>query len=381
MKQLFQVRMPQEVICGEGTIQHLEKIGRRHQKAVIFTDKGVHAAGLTEEPRRLLEQGGCKVKVINGIPAEPSYGQVQEIMDQFLEEQADVIIAIGGGSVMDTAKLASMAVKGEKIQDYVDNPLLGKKRTQSVMIPTTAGTGSEATPNSIVLVPEQGLKVGIVNPEMIADIVILDGNMIRRLPLKIAASTGIDALAHSIECFTSNKANDFSNMYALAALKLIFRNLVEACTNADNIEAKNKMLLAAFYGGVAITASGTTAVHALSYPLGGKYHIAHGVANAILLTPVMRFNKDACLDEFSVVYDEVCGRGNLGKEEKAEWVIREMESMVKKLEIPQNLNSFGVNKDDLEDLVNAGLQVKRLLNNNKKTVTAEDARAIYSQVM
>ena len=282
---------------------------------------------------------------------------------------------------MDTAKLASMAVKGEKIQDYVDNPLLGKKRTQSVMIPTTAGTGSEATPNSIVLVPEQELKVGIVNPEMIADIVILDGNMIRRLPLKIAASTGIDALAHSIECFTSNKANDFSNMYALAALKLIFRNLVEACTNADNIEAKNKMLLAAFYGGVAITASGTTAVHALSYPLGGKYHIAHGVANAILLTPVMRFNKDACLDEFSVVYDEVCGRGNLGKEEKAEWVIREMESMVKKLEIPQNLNSFGVNKDDLEDLVNAGLQVKRLLNNNKKTVTAEDARAIYSQVM
>ena len=122
-------------------------------------------------------------------------------------------------------------------------------------------------------------------------------------------------------------------------------------------------------------------MHALSYPLGGKYHIAHGVANAILLTPVMRFNKDACLDEFSVVYDEVCGRGNLGKEEKAEWVIREMESMVKKLEIPQNLNSFGVNKDDLEDLVNAGLQVKRLLNNNKKTVTAEDARAIYSQVM
>lgn len=382
MNQLFTAKMPHNIICGENAIRSLEQeIKHQYQKAAVFTDEGVYAAGLIKEPEQILAECGCDVVLIKEIPSEPTYMQAQEIVDRFLESGAQVIIAIGGGSVMDVAKLASLAVSGEKISDYLEQPQLGKKRVKSIMIPTTAGTGSEGTPNSIVAVPEKNVKVGIVNPEMIADTVILDGTLIRALPEKIAAATGIDALAHAIECYTSNKANAFSNMFAMEALKLIFGNIIEACKNPENIEAKNNMLLAAFYGGAAITASGTTAVHALSYPLGGKYHIAHGVSNAMLLVPVMRFNRDACLDELSNIYDAVCGQDSSGKEEKADWVIEKSDQIVKELEIPDNLKAFGVEKEDLESLVKAGMEVTRLLGNNKKTVTSEDARNIYLEIM
>lgn len=285
---------------------------------------------------------------------------------------------------MDAAKLASVMSDGLTVKDLLDDPLAGKKQVATLMIPTTAGTGAEATPNSIVSVPEKELKVGIVNPEMIADHVILDGRMIKKLPLSIAAATGVDALCHAVECFTSNKANPFSDLFALEAARLIFENIETACLDQDAMKAKDNMLRAAFYGGVAITASGTTAVHALSYPLGGKYHIAHGVSNAILLLPVMRFNRDACLAEFSRIYDAVCadGRGaGRTEEEKADAVLKRMEEILHRLGIPVSLTGFGVNPADLDTLVEAGMQVTRLLSNNKKAVTPEDAREIYRQVL
>ncbi len=249
------------------------------------------------------------------------------------------------------------------------------------MIPTTAGTGSEATPNAIVAVPEKQLKVGIVNTEMIADYVILDAVMIKKLPRKIAAATGVDALAHAIECFTSNKANPFSDLFALQALDMILTNIERACDDPEAMDAKNTMLLASFYAGVAITASGTTAVHALSYPLGGKYHIAHGVSNAILLAPVMRFNEPACRPLLAKAYDH-CLRGNaVGETEKSAAVIQRLEEIVKHLDIPTSLTEFGVPKKDLEDLVTSGMEVTRLLVNNMRPVTADDARKIYQEVL
>ena len=188
-----------------------------------------------------------------------------------------------------------------------------------VLIPTTAGTGAEVTPNAIVGVPEKELKIGIVNENMIADYVILDARLIKNLPRKIAAATGVDALAHCIECFTSNKANPFSDMYALEGCDLILNNIEKACDDPEAMAEKNRMQMAAYYGGLAITASGTTAVHALSYPLGGKYHIAHGVSNAILLAPVMRFNEPACRDRLAQVYDR-CIRGEAKTVEDELWV-------------------------------------------------------------
>jgi alcohol dehydrogenase class IV len=230
------------------------------------------------------------------------------------------------------------------------------------MIPTTAGTGAEATPNAIVAVPEKELKVGIVNVNMIADYVILDAVMIKKLPRKIAAATGVDALAHAIECFTSNKANPFSNIFALEALDMILNNIISACDNPEDMEAKNKMLIASFYAGVAITASGTTAVHALSYPLGGKYHIAHGISNAILLAPVMRFNEPMCREKFAAAYDR-CVHENKAcatVEEKSAFIISRLEEIVKHLDIPTSLSVFGVPASELDTLVDAGMQVTRL---------------------
>ena len=329
---------------------------------------------------------GVSYYVLDDLPPEPSYMAVQKIVDEFKVSGADLIVACGGGSVMDAAKLASVLVTDEYgVKELLDNPGMAQKCVPIVLIPTTAGTGAEVTPNAIVAVPEKELKVGIVNEHMIADYVILDARMIKNLPRKIAAATGVDALAHCIECFTSNKANPFSDLYALEGLDLILNNIEKACDDPEAMAEKNRMQIAAYYGGLAITASGTTAVHALSYPLGGKYHIAHGVSNAILLAPVMRFNAEhpAVKERLAAAYDRCCHEEKTCAtvEEKSAWMIARLEQIVKHLDIPTSLKEFGVPEEDLEGLVEAGMQVQRLLVNNMRPVTPDDARKLYLEVM
>lgn len=378
------LKMPMAVYSGEGALRHIKTIMEgRVKKAAVFTDSGIEKAGILELPLHYVKESGTDFEVISQIPPEPTYIQAQEVIGRFRETGADFIIAVGGGSVMDLAKLASVLASGEHtVQELLDNPALAKKQVKTLMIPTTAGTGSEATPNSIVAVPEKELKVGIVNEGMIADYVILDACMIKNLPPKIAAATGVDALAHAVECFTSKKANPFSDLFALEALELILNNIEAACGGPDQMEAKNAMMTAAFYAGVAITASGTTAVHALSYPLGGKYHIPHGVSNAMLLVPVMKFNEPACRELFIKAYDRIAGnRGEKTGEEKSGWIIRRMEEIVEHLEIPTSLKEYGVGEEDLEELAASGMEVTRLLVNNRREVTLEDAKNIYLQIL
>ncbi|WMJ85778.1 iron-containing alcohol dehydrogenase [Anaerocolumna sp. MB42-C2] len=384
MPEEYMLMMPRKVFGGGSALEQvLVLLKDKYKKAAIFTDKGIRNSGITDYPLELLGRCNLEIIIFDELPTEPSCDEAQKVVDDFRKSGADLIVAIGGGSVMDVAKLASIActdVYG--VRDLLKKPLIGRKFVEVLLIPTTAGTGSEATPNSIVTVPEKNLKVGIVNTEMLADMVILDGRMLKKIPQQIAAATGIDALAHAIECYTSNKANPISNMFALEALKLIFENILPACEDPGAVKEKNDMLLAAFYAGAAITASGTTAVHALSYPLGGRYHIPHGVANAIMLLPVLKFNLPACLKEFAEVYDAVSkGNHNLKQEEKAEWVLNKIDEIIHVLKIPSSLKNFGISKTDLEDLVHDGMEVKRLLNNNKSTVTAEDARKLYLEVL
>ena len=379
----YSLRMPPVVHAGENALANLPEILKQNQvqSPVIFTDKGILGAGLLDLVLEVLPEPWKSAPVLNDLPPEPTYEQAQKNVDKCKALGADFIIAVGGGSVMDTAKLASIC--GEHtVKELLDDPLLGRKTCKVLCIPTTAGTGAEATPNAIVAVPEKELKVGIVNPEMISDYVILDAAMIRNLPRKIAAATGVDAMAHAIECFTSNKATPFSDTFALQAFEMIMHNIVSACDDPDALEAKNQMLIASFYAGIAITASGTTAVHALSYPLGGKYHIAHGVSNAILLAPVMRFNQCAIAERLAVAYDRCYpDAADMTSEEKADALIGRMEEIIRHLEIPSSLREFNVSSDDLETLVEAGMQVTRLLNNNMRKVTAEDARSIYRQIL
>lgn len=381
----YSLKMPKNIQAGEHALEQLKEIiSSGVHKIVIFTDKGLLDLGLVDLPIQIIEKAGIDYTVLADIPAEPNYHEAQAVIDAFKKEAADLVIAVGGGSVMDVAKLASiLATDDYTVKDLLDNPLLAKKQVPSLMIPSTAGTGAEATPNAIVGVPERDLKIGIVNPEMIADFVLLDGRMIKNLPKPIAAATGVDALCHAIECFTSAKANPISDTFALEALDLIMNNIIEACTNPEALTAKRNILLGSFYAGVAITASGTTAVHALSYPLGGKYHIAHGVSNAILLTPVMKFNEPAIKDLLAVAYDRVIKEGHQdwSVDEKSAYMISQLDEIVKVLEIPTSLKTFNVPEEDLDGLVAAGMEVTRLLVNNKREVTPEDARAIYLQIL
>ncbi len=382
----YNLKMPHAVYGGENAMENITAILRTNEcrRVAMFTDKGIESTGLFELPKAAVEAAGVDYYVLDELKPEPSYAQVQAVVDQFKESGADMIVACGGGSVMDAAKLASVLVTNEYgVKELLDEPGRAKKCVPIILIPTTAGTGAEVTPNAIVAVPEKELKVGIVNENMIADYVILDARMIKNLPRKIAAATGVDALAHCIECFTSNKANPFSDMYALEGLDLILNNIEAACDDTEAMEAKNRMQIAAYYGGLAITASGTTAVHALSYPLGGKYHIAHGVSNAILLAPVMRFNEPACRGRLAAAYDRCChGEKTCATpEEKSAWMIAQLERIVKHLDIPTSLKEFGVPAEDLDGLVEAGMQVQRLLVNNMREVTPADAKAIYQQIM
>ena len=384
MNTKYELKMPRTVYGGEASLSRIKYIlmENKAERLAVFTDKGIEKAGLLELVVGYIKHTGAAYRIFDELPAEPSYMEAQALVDECYQYQADLILAVGGGSVMDTAKLASVLMtKQYGIKDLLEAPLLARKCLKTIMIPTTAGTGAEATPNAIIAVPERQLKVGIVNPEMMADYVILDARMVKALPKRIVAATGMDALAHAIECWTSKKANMFSDIYSLQALKMILNNLETAYDEPDNLEAKNQMLIASFYAGVAITASGTTAVHALSYPLGGRYHIAHGVSNAILLTPVMKFNEEACLERLSKAYD-FCIRGSLKEiKAKSHALIERIAEIATHLDIPKNLMELGVPKEDLESLVAAGMQVTRLLANNMRTVTEADARKIYCEIM
>ena len=378
--------VPSTTYSGKGSIA--EGIGEAIQKEnakriLVFSDKGIVSAGLIDPLLTAISKAGAEYEVFSDLRPEPSYSDVEKIRAQAENYAGDLIVAFGGGSVMDAAKLCSI-LKGSNytVKDLLENPALGKKQLKTVAIPTTCGTGSEATCNAIVAVPEEEVKKGIVNAAMIPDYVILDPTVIKKLPKQIVAATGVDALAHSVECFTSKKATPLSNTYALAGAKLIFQNIRRAFSNPDDMEAKNNMMLGAYYGGIAITGSGTTAVHALSYPLGGKYHIAHGVSNAILFAHVMQMNKAYCTEQLALLCDTINPALYAeSADKKADFVIQEIADIVKFTEIPTDLYGFGVKKEDLDFLVDSGSKQTRLLQNNRKTLSLDDIREIYLKVL
>lgn len=382
---MHQIKIPSCICGGEGSVEKVKEIISKEQpkKILVFTDKGIRSTGLTDILLKQLDEAGAAYTVFDTLTAEPAYQDVEKLMEEVQSCSGDLIVAIGGGSVMDAAKLCSVLKDADyTVKDLLNDPSLARKQIKTVMLPTTCGTGSEATCNAIVAIPEEQSKKGIVNDAMIPDYVILDAQMIAKLPKQIVAATGVDALAHAVECFTSKKATPFSDTYALASAKLIFGNIRDAYNEPDNMEAKNAMMLGAFYGGVAITGSGTTAVHALSYPLGGKYHIAHGVSNAILFAHVMEFNKDACEDRLAVLCDVIAPKlAARSVKEKAQYVIEQIADIVKVTNIPTDLKEFGVKNEDLDFLVEAGSQQQRLLVNNMKELSLDDIRSIYKKIL
>lgn len=380
----YALKLPQVVYGGEDATEQLvsviEKAGAKN--VAVFTDPSLRKLGLVDPALAAIKEAGAEAHIFDNIPAEPSYIQVQEVVDEVTGTGTELVVAVGGGSVMDTAKLACVCAGAPyTVHDLLKDPARARKQLHCVAVPTTAGTGAEATINAIVAVPEDEVKIGIVNDAMMPDVVLLDVRMVQNLPRSIAAATGVDAMCHAIECFTCKKANPFSDTFALEAFDLIINNIEHACDSKDDLEAKRAMQIAALYGGIAITASGTTAVHGLSYPLGGKYHVPHGVSNAILLSPVMHFNEPAIRDRLAAAYDHAIKGDAKTEEEKSAAVIKRMDEIVEHLDIPKTLDALGVHDAPIDWLAEAGIQQQRLLSNNKREVTLEDAKAIYRQIM
>jgi len=378
----FRCLLPRGVTYGAGEIETIrEKVADR--SVLLLSDKGVVAAGIVDRVREICRAAASAYNEFLEVPAEPREDEVSAVVASLADMQVDAIIAVGGGSVMDMAKLVAVMLNdGPEIGAMFDGNLPTVRKSRLVMIPTTAGTGSEATPNAIVFRPAHKLKVGIVCDLFIPDGVILDPELLLKLPPAITASTGLDALCHALECYISNKANPLSDMLAVQATALIFRSLKRCYQDGSDLEARADMLLASFYAGVCIASSGTNIVHALSYPLGGRYRIAHGVSNAILLAPAFGANKDCCADKLAAIA-HLTGRetGGLGTREKADLLVDSLRRLIRDLDIPEKLGDLGVPPEDLESIVDAAFEVKRLLDNNPKPLTRDDIRSVYLSIL
>jgi alcohol dehydrogenase class IV len=383
MSNIYEMGLPRRVISGVGSSSRISEIIKDSglNNILLLVDGGAYKSGATAKIEEAISQ--YNVTMINDTPPEPEYKQVLAVYERMKDKEIELIVAIGGGSVMDTAKILSvLSTNSDYAKDLLDASLIKNRGLLTIFVPTSAGTGSEATQNSIVVVPEKELKVGIVNPNFIPDYVVLDAELTIKLPPAVTAATGVDAFCHAIECLISKKSNPFSNMYALEAIKIISENVRTAYENGENIKARENMLLAAFYGGLCIASSSTVAVHALSYPLGGKYRIPHGVSNAILLPHVMEFNADHALEKFKQVAVSMnIDTDDKNDEEISKEVTDAIYKMIDDLKIPNNLKEYGIGEKDLEVLVEGAANVTRLLDNNPKPMTKEDIRKIYLKLI
>lgn len=367
------------VIAGYQTLNDIGYLLQGKQRVLLVTDKNIAAIPAVQT---LIEQVRGKVSslhIVDSVPPEPSQHDVATLLAALESRDVDLTIGVGGGSVLDVAKLLSvLCVAGAPTLDAL---LAGEKpqqRTPSLLIPTTAGTGSEATPNAILAIPEKETKVGIISPVMLPDYVVLAPELTTSMPAHIASSTGIDALCHLIECFTATVANPVSDNYALIGMKKLFASLETTVAEPGNLEARLNMLWASYYGGAAIAHAGTHLVHAMSYPLGGKYHLPHGVANAILLAPCMRFVRPAAVEKFAQAYDLLPDANPaLSAEEKSHALVDYFAALVQRLKLPASLDELGIGSDHLPYLVEAALDVQRLMKNVPAAVSAIDVRAVY----
>lgn len=367
------------VIGGSEAIPALKPLISGKRQLLLVTDENMMKLETVAQIRTLIEDAGCPLMIIDSVPPEPSHHDVAAIAQNIAALNVDMIVGIGGGSVLDVAKLLSVLCHPQA--PSLTAMLAGEKpqhRVTSLLIPATAGTGSEATPNAILAIPEQNTKVGIISPVLLPDFVALLPELTTSMPPHISSSTGIDALCHLIECFTATVANPVSDNAALIGLKKLLNNIETSVNDPQNLLAKLEMLWASYYGGMAINHAGTHLVHALSYPLGGKYHLPHGVANAILLAPCMEVVRPHAVEKFAQVWDLLPDADlTLTPEEKSLALVSWFSALVKRLNLPGDLSALGVPASDIPALADAALNVTRLMNNAPCKVSHNDVQAIY----
>jgi len=351
-------------------------------KPLIITDQGIVDVGLMQPLDAAFKKAGKEYFCFDQVVADPPEHIVLSAVTYAKELDVDGIIGFGGGSSLDTAKLvALLANSDEQLADIYGVDAIRGKRLPLILIPTTAGTGSEVTPIAIVTTGDT-TKAGVVSATLLPDIALLDASLTLGLPSHVTAATGIDAMVHAIEAYTSAiKKNPYSDLLAKQALTLLSSNIFEATFNGSNVEARQAMLLGACLAGQAFANSPVAAVHALAYPLGGHFHIPHGLSNALVLVQVMNFNLSHCADLYAELAPSISDTISLdgSNQQIAKALIDFIASLIKQLKLPVSLAAMGVGESDINTLANDAMLQTRLLVNNPKPVTLEDVKQIYRQ--
>jgi len=348
------------------------------RRVLFVTDKGVRGAGLTRAAEASLAEA-AELTVFEDVVADPPAQVVEAAVALAQEKQVEAVVSIGGGSALDTAKLvAYLAKTPDRLDDIYGVGLAKGKRLPLLLVPTTAGTGSEVTPIAIVTTPTTEKK-GVVSPVLIPDWAILDPELTLGLPPPVTAATGIDAMVHAIEAYTSKvKKNPMSDQLARQALGLLSANVRRVCENGKDLEARSEMLLGSMLAGMAFANAPVAAVHALAYPIGAIFHVPHGLSNALVLRHVLEFNL-AAAEPLYAELAEIVRPGLRGSvPEKARAFIDEMTSIGRDCKVPGSLAAVGIGRDDLKKLAEDAMKQSRLLVNNPRELTLDDAYAIYS---
>lgn len=315
----------------------------------------------------------------DGEPTRAMLTQALEVASSF---GADFVIGFGGGSVMDVAKLvAALSGSDQRFDEVVGIGLLAGRALPLACIPTTAGTGSEVTPIAILEDEEAELKKGVVSPHLVPDFAYLDPQLTVSCPRKITAATGLDALTHCIEAFANRLSHPVVDSWAIEGIRLIAQNLETACSEPANLPAREAMLMASHLGGMCLGPVNTAAVHALAYPMGGEFHVPHGVANSLLLPHVMRFNAEEAPERYAAVANAM-GVANSGDAEAdAAAGIARIEQLSAATGIDRKLSDIGIGQNALPKMAAAAMTVQRLLKNNLREVSEADALRIYEAAL
>jgi len=376
---LFHVRC---VRIGAGVLAQCatDCAGTGARRVLIVTSPPIlgHAKSL----RGLLGQSGIESLIHVAPDGEPTRAMLGHALEVAASFATDFVIGLGGGSVMDVAKLVAALSGGEQqFDEVVGIGLLAGRALPLACIPTTAGTGSEVTPIAILEDEEAELKKGVVSPHLVPDFAYLDPQLTVSCPRKVTAATGLDALTHCIEAYANRHAHPVVDSWAIEGIRLIAQNLETACAEPDNLPAREAMLMASHLGGMCLGPVNTAAVHALAYPMGGEFHVPHGVANSLLLPHVMRFNATEAPGRYAAIAHAmgVANSGDVSADAAAG--IARIEQLSAATGIDRRLSDIGIGQNALPKMAAAAMTVQRLLKNNLREVSEADALHIYEAAL
>lgn len=352
------------------------------RSVLLVTDAGVLAAGLLDGVLTGLAEAGVAVSVFSQVQADPPEAVIMAAVSAAQACAADCVVGLGGGSSLDVAKLAALLARsGETLAQVYGMNIAKGPRLPLILLPTTAGTGSEVTAVSVVTTGA-GEKNVVISPLLLPDRAVLDAALTVGLPAHVTAATGIDAMVHAVEAYTSlHLKNPISDCLAREALRLLAGNLFQACQNGSDLQARENMLLGACLAGMAFANAPVAAVHALAYPLGARFHVPHGLSNALVLGPVMRFNLDTVAPLYAQLADIVLPGISGNDRDRALALADYLGSLAAELGLATRLREVGVTEADIEALAQDAMKQTRLLGNNPRPVSLEDVRAIYREVL